>query len=277
MKKDNGITLIALIITIIVMLILVAVSVNVAMNGGIFDRARNAKTGMDDSRIYEEMLSAVIGYSGGSEMTAGDIDQLKTELERIKGVQQPIEGTTFPLTVTSINGGKWKIKSSGTIKDLTKLDPNWYIPEDNEISELNASSNDISSLVAQNSSTNTDIYFVCRDESGYYIVVTNEPETGHCLIYIPNDEKTITYINNQYIDSNNETRVTSSGWYDSSSFGWDGTLTLYTKGVPNNIKNIPNNEIVSSSYLDKVILSLEKNASSTSSSDNQNVGVNETI
>ena len=37
MKKQNGITLIALIITIIVMLILVGVTVNVALNGGLFN------------------------------------------------------------------------------------------------------------------------------------------------------------------------------------------------------------------------------------------------
>ena len=36
LKKQNGITLIALIITVIVMLILVGVTVNVALNGGLF-------------------------------------------------------------------------------------------------------------------------------------------------------------------------------------------------------------------------------------------------
>ena len=42
--KNKGITLIALIITIIVMLILVGVTINVALNGGLFQKAETAKT-----------------------------------------------------------------------------------------------------------------------------------------------------------------------------------------------------------------------------------------
>ena len=41
MKKEKGITLIALIITIIVMLILVAVTISVALNGGLFNNAKD--------------------------------------------------------------------------------------------------------------------------------------------------------------------------------------------------------------------------------------------
>ena len=41
-EKNSGITLIALIITIIVMLILVAVTINMAVNGGLFGYAGNA-------------------------------------------------------------------------------------------------------------------------------------------------------------------------------------------------------------------------------------------
>ena len=42
MKGQKGITLVALIITIIVMLILVAVTISIALNGGLFDKARTA-------------------------------------------------------------------------------------------------------------------------------------------------------------------------------------------------------------------------------------------
>lgn len=42
MKNQNGITLIALIITIIVMLILVAVTVTTAVQSGLFDKAGKA-------------------------------------------------------------------------------------------------------------------------------------------------------------------------------------------------------------------------------------------
>ena len=43
-KQEKGITLIALIITIIVMLILVTVTISVALDGGLFQKAEDAKT-----------------------------------------------------------------------------------------------------------------------------------------------------------------------------------------------------------------------------------------
>ncbi len=62
MKKQGGITLIALIITIIVMLILVGVTVNVALNGGLFDTAKQATIGMEKAQIEEraEMVKVAL-------------------------------------------------------------------------------------------------------------------------------------------------------------------------------------------------------------------------
>ena len=51
LKNQNGITLIALVITIIVMLILVAVTITMAVNGGLFDYAR--KAGQETNRAVE--------------------------------------------------------------------------------------------------------------------------------------------------------------------------------------------------------------------------------
>ena len=44
LKKQKGITLIALVITTIVMLILVGVTVTVSLNGGLFSTAKHAAT-----------------------------------------------------------------------------------------------------------------------------------------------------------------------------------------------------------------------------------------
>lgn len=51
MKGQKGITLVALVITIIVMLILVGVSVTVAINGGLFDKA---KSGASNTKLESE-------------------------------------------------------------------------------------------------------------------------------------------------------------------------------------------------------------------------------
>ena len=59
--RKNGITLIALIITIIVMLILVGVTINVALNGGLFDKAKTASDGTQKEVDREALISAVIG------------------------------------------------------------------------------------------------------------------------------------------------------------------------------------------------------------------------
>ena len=57
LKTQNGITLIALIITIIVMLILVGVSVTVALNGGLFSTAQKATGDTKAERDNELALS----------------------------------------------------------------------------------------------------------------------------------------------------------------------------------------------------------------------------
>ena len=64
MKKQKGITLIALIITIIVMLILVGVSVTVTLNGGLFNTAKKAESETQISQEKEQLLMAALGALG---------------------------------------------------------------------------------------------------------------------------------------------------------------------------------------------------------------------
>lgn len=74
LKKQKGITLIALVITIIVMLILVGVSVTVALNGGLFSTAQGAartteaekELALSNGDIIDKYLSGTAGGSGGS-------------------------------------------------------------------------------------------------------------------------------------------------------------------------------------------------------------------
>lgn len=76
MKRENGITLIALIVTIIIMLTLAGVSVKMAIDNGVIDNAKEAKdqceTAQDDedsklNSVSQEMrnfLDANKGTSG---------------------------------------------------------------------------------------------------------------------------------------------------------------------------------------------------------------------
>ena len=58
MKNQKGITLVALIITIIVMLILVAVTISIALNGGIFEKARDASEKTLKAQLEEAVMLA---------------------------------------------------------------------------------------------------------------------------------------------------------------------------------------------------------------------------
>lgn len=60
MRRERGITLIALVITVIVMLILVGVTVTSAINGGLFSKAKNASTETENAKIFEQIQLAVV-------------------------------------------------------------------------------------------------------------------------------------------------------------------------------------------------------------------------
>ena len=68
MRTEKGITLIALVITIIVMLILVAVTITIAVNGGLFNYARNASVDTNGAIENEQKLgNGTVTVNGKSE------------------------------------------------------------------------------------------------------------------------------------------------------------------------------------------------------------------
>ena len=78
-KQQKGITLIALIITIIVMLILVGVTINIALNGGLFQKAKSAADGTQKQAEKEELMSAAFGTVN----IKGDLQITKIALESV--------------------------------------------------------------------------------------------------------------------------------------------------------------------------------------------------
>jgi len=71
-QKNHGITLIALIITIIVMLILVAVTITMAVNGGLFAKAAHAGTKTNEAVALEQELGSGIIRVGNKTYTSID-------------------------------------------------------------------------------------------------------------------------------------------------------------------------------------------------------------
>ena len=83
MRKNKGITLIALVITIIVMLILVAVTINMAINGGLFGYAGNASAETKNAINSEKQLGENGAVSVDNEEYSS-IDDYVTELTKEK-------------------------------------------------------------------------------------------------------------------------------------------------------------------------------------------------
>ena len=83
MKKENGITLIALIISIIVLIILAGISINTLNTNGIFERAKEAKdklrNAQEDEEIQISKYSNEINNYIGSGRTLNNISYLTTE------------------------------------------------------------------------------------------------------------------------------------------------------------------------------------------------------
>ena len=111
-KTSNGITLIALVITIIVLLILAGVTIaTLTGDNGILKKAGDAKTQTEQAKEDENLKIAIAGSYG----TDGKLNlkDLKDNLEN-QGINYDKNNTGFPLEVT-VNGEKKKIDANGNI------------------------------------------------------------------------------------------------------------------------------------------------------------------
>ena len=120
MKGQKGITLVALIITIIVMLILVAVTISVALNGGLFDKARTARRDTKGAQVREAMALAkadiLSDYYANTEKGATDAtQQAPTDTALAAAINSYLDG----ITVTTTKG---QATSTGTPYTVSSTD-----------------------------------------------------------------------------------------------------------------------------------------------------------
>ena len=94
MKKENGITLIALVITIIVLLILAGISLSLTLGeNGILTKAREARIAQRDAEIEEELKMAYAGFKTAQmskqitekNIYKAQVDYVKTKMEERYG------------------------------------------------------------------------------------------------------------------------------------------------------------------------------------------------
>ena len=99
-NNSKGITLIALIITIIVMLILVAVTINVALNGGLFEQAKNAADRTQKEAEKEELMTVAFGTLDNK----GNLNITETDMERALSQGWNVDDEN---TITDAKGETW--------------------------------------------------------------------------------------------------------------------------------------------------------------------------
>ena len=108
LKKENltsghsGITLIALVITIIVMLILVAVTINMAVNGGLFAHAGNAAKGTKEAIKEEQGLGSLADGMTTDELITKFTTDKKADLAKLKKYFIEQDETVIPDVIGKI-------------------------------------------------------------------------------------------------------------------------------------------------------------------------------
>ena len=112
-KKNNGITLIALVITIIVLLILAGVTIaTLTGENGILTRASEASEKTKQANVEEQVKLAIAASIG----TNGKIDtgKLNEELQKIEGEKTGIPVSSLPADIT-IDGYEVHIDGNGVV------------------------------------------------------------------------------------------------------------------------------------------------------------------
>lgn len=132
MKKNNGITLISLIITIIILLIIAGVVLNLALgNNGIFKLASKAsKNYADEAKREENMLDTqyLLGSRDNITLTKDQYNNIMKRLESLEaGVTVPagtvisyIAGTTPPTGYLACDGKTYNISDYPTLAEAIK-------------------------------------------------------------------------------------------------------------------------------------------------------------
>ena len=212
MKNQKGITLIALIITIIVMLILVGVTINVALNGGIFDKAKTASDQTNLAKEKEILQTKALGYLNNN----GYVD-----LAEFVDEESPLEGYTLTdntTYVTAANGtSTFYITKQGGITDKEPQSENPNIVTHPSIAEGTVWSNvSLAQTIPAPQSNNYFAMFFGTDSIEYEpegIITVNE-EYPAIILHVGEYEYMYSWGNYTY-DDGEDTFSVFAGWQDS--------------------------------------------------------------
>lgn len=114
MKKETGITIVALVVTIVVMLILVGVSVTVSINGGLFNTTKESTYKTEVSQVKEALEEEIVQRKARREsvdnITIADLDipdKIKDKYKDKLIVSEICEIEYDPSVITDKTEQKW--------------------------------------------------------------------------------------------------------------------------------------------------------------------------
>lgn len=146
MKKNIGITLIALVITIIVLLILAGVTIQTLTgDNGLITKANEAKISTEEAKLEEEVQLAFVEYEADkhTNSNAKMEDKLKDIFEKIHGIGNITvvkSGKNYKVNVKD-SKTTYRVRYDGKVKKYEEMDPtNVYgkLDENNEMVYLRA-------------------------------------------------------------------------------------------------------------------------------------------
>jgi hypothetical protein len=211
-KKNSGITLIALVISIIVILILAGISINATIgNNGIIPQAQRAKLKKEESDVETELLSGLAALDTEYYQKATADNGLNIySIYNISGLQKYVNGKINGFNYSKNNGttiyysnenGSYtvKINSSGQATTYTGI----YVNKNEEVYDLKLNNNETVTLVSEvddvvwalisgNATIDSSTGKLTRNGSGT-ILVKGADKTGNIVatIYIT-DTNTIS-------------------------------------------------------------------------------------
>lgn len=122
-NTNKGITLLALIITIVLMLILASISVNVAINGGLFEYAGKAKHATEDVREKEFIKEAVIIAEGNSKTGRITVEEMQKAINKVAGEGVATAINNGDTVVIQYNDSKtyYEVNEKGEVGDSIEI------------------------------------------------------------------------------------------------------------------------------------------------------------
>ena len=182
LKKEKGITLIALVITIIILLILAGISIASLTGSGLFEKAKDAKTETLKADSKERIqLEVFASYGNDGKL---DLEKLKDNIN--KSIPEAnIIGDEFPITVT-INKDTFEVDEKGNV---TLVGPQAQITEAKVVENSNGTGE---AIIANSQKDNKELYisFKANIEGGTIKSVTCDKGNVNLI-----DERYVTPIN----------------------------------------------------------------------------------